>query len=232
MEWRIAPYGRRNPWRPQVGLDQSPGRRVGSGGGDRSDRGADWRTVARRQLGVEEAALHGKAGAEFYRKVGGHLRGYLTRAGGKVDERTIDESIDGGCTLSHITEWKINKRTPDSNGGIVSILEGNQNQCDQRPGGILSSGMARIGIDGVAETGGTVGTPNFESVSRPLAVAGMLPQGRLAGEHVHSTNLFGIRPNGLVAICFYVIGLYFDSTETIVAQVRSINPIGFRISSK
>ena len=61
--WRIAPGGRRNPWRPQVGLDQSPGRRVGSGGGDRSDRGASWRTVARRQLGVEEAALHGKAGA-------------------------------------------------------------------------------------------------------------------------------------------------------------------------
>ena len=56
---------------------------------------------------------------------------------------------------------KINKKKPDSTGGIVSILDRNQNQCDQRPGGILSSGMARIGITGVVEAGGTVGTPNF-----------------------------------------------------------------------
>ena len=60
--WRIAPGGRRNPWRPQEGLDQSPGRRVGSGGGDRSDRGAIWRTVARRRLG--EVAASGKAGVQ------------------------------------------------------------------------------------------------------------------------------------------------------------------------
>ena len=50
----------------------------------------------------------------------------------------------------------------------------------------------------------------------------MLPQGRLAGEHVLSTNLIGMWSFGLVAICFYVIGMNFDWTETIVAQVRSI----------
>ena len=122
-------------------------------------------------------------------------------------------------------------RTPDRSGGIKSIIDV---KCDQfyfRLGGILSSGMARIGITGFAEAGGTVGTPNFKSVSRPFAGAGMLPQGRLAGEHVHSTNLIGMWSFRLVAICFYVIGLYFIRTETIMAQVRSINHIGFRISS-
>ena len=43
------------------------------------------------------------------------------------------------------------------------------------------------------------------------------------------TNLFGMWSNGLVDICFYVIGLYVELTETIVAQVRSINHIGFRM---
>ena len=100
-----------------------------------------------------------------------------------VDDRINRASI-GGCTLSHSIAWKINKKKPDRMGGIVYVLDRNPNQCDCRPGGgILSSGMARIGIDGVAETGGTVGTPNFKSVSRPFAAAGMLPQGRLAGEH-------------------------------------------------
>ena len=112
----------------------------------------------------------------------------------------------GGCTLSHSIAWMINKKKPDRTGGIVYVLDRNQNQFESRPGGMLRSGMARIGIEGVAETGGTVGTPIFESVSRPFAAAGMLPQGCLAGEHVHSTNLFGMWPNGLVAICFYVIG--------------------------
>ena len=88
----------------------------------------------------------------------------------------------GGCTLSHSIAWMINKKKPDSTGGIVSILDRNQNQFECRPGGMLNSGMARIGIEGVAETGGTVGTPIFKSVSRPFAAAGMLPQGCLAGE--------------------------------------------------
>ena len=82
--------------------------------------------------------------------------------------------------------------------------------------------MARIGAKVRAGTSGEAGPPNFESVSRPLAGAGMLPQGRLAGEHVLSTNHFGMWSNWLVAICFYVIGIYFDRTETIMAQVRSI----------
>ena len=110
-------------------------------------------------------------------------------------------------------------------GGIVY----DSDQCDCRPGGLLSSGMARIGNTGFAEAGGTVGTPNFKSMSRLFAGAGMLPQGRLAGEHVQSTNLIGMWSFRLVAICFYVIGLYFESTETIMAQVRSINHIGFRM---
>ena len=89
--------------------------------------------------------------------------------------------------------------------------------------------MRGIGTKGIAGTSGEAGTPIFESVSRPLAGAGMLPQGRLAGEHVHSTNLIGMWSFRLVAICFYVIGLYFEMTETMLAQVRSRNHIGFRM---
>ena len=127
----------------------------------------------------------------------------------------------GGCTLSHSIAWKINKKKPDSMGGIVYDLDCQQSQCDFRPGGVLRP-VCGVGA-GVAGTSGEAGTPNFKSVSRPLAVAGMLPQGRLAGEHVHSTNLFGIRPNGLVAICFYVIGCKCVLTETIVAQDRNLD---------
>ena len=93
-----------------------------------------------------------------------------------------------------------------------------QSQFVFGPGGILSSGMARIGIDGVAGAFGKAGTPKFKSMSRLFAAAGMLPQGRLAGEHVLSTNHFGMWSNWLVAICFYVIDMNFDWTETIVAQ--------------
>ena len=112
--------------------------------------------------------------------MGGHLRGRMTRAGGKADERIKC----GGCTLSRetVAMKSYQQRTPDSSGGIKSSTDRYPNQCDCRPGGVLSSGMARIGNTGFAEAGGTVGTPNFKSVSRPLAVAGMLPQGRLAGE--------------------------------------------------
>ena len=95
-------------------------------------------------------------------------------------------------------------------------------------GGVLRSGMAQIGTDGVAGTFGKAGTPNFKSVSRPLAVAGMLPQGRLAGEHVLCTNHFGT-PDLVGSHLFLVIGLECAMTETIMAQVRSINPIGFRM---
>ena len=110
-------------------------------------------------------------------------------------------------------------RTPDSSGGIVSIIDPNREQCDFRPGGILSSGMARIGITGFAEAGGTVGTPKFKSILRPLAAASMLPQSRVAREHVLSTSLSGARADRLVAICFYVIERMFVLTA-IVAQVR------------
>ena len=93
--------------------------------------------------------------------------------------------IEGGCTLSHTTGVKYQpfNRTPDSSGGIKSIIDPMCEQCDFRPGGILSSGMARIGITGFAEAGGTVGTPKFKSMLRPFAAASMLPQGRPAGEH-------------------------------------------------
>ena len=112
----------------------------------------------------------------------GHMRGHSIRACEKGDEGMTLYRARGGCTLSHSIAWKINKKKPDSTGGIMRKLDRNQTQCDFRPGGLLSSGMARIGNTGFAEAGGTVGTPNFKSVSRPLAVAGMLPQGRLAGE--------------------------------------------------
>ena len=124
----------------------------------------------------------------------------------------IDTEIDGGCTLSHeITDIvKINDRTPDSSGGINPSLDRYQNQCDFRPGGVLRS-VSWIGTNGVAGTFGKAGTPNFKSVSRPFAVAGMLPQGRLAGEHVQSTNLFGMWSSRLVAICFcYRLRMCFD----------------------
>ena len=97
-------------------------------------------------------------------------------------------------------------------GGIMCDLDHEQTQCDCRPGGVLRS-VCGIGT-GVAGTSGEAGTPNFESMPRPLAAAGMLPQGRLAGEHARS-------------FCFYVIGLDFALTETIVAQVRSINAYWF-----
>ena len=89
-------------------------------------------------------------------------------------------------------------------------------------GGVLRSGMAQIGTDGVAGTFGKAGTPNFKSVSRPLAVAGMLPQGRLAGEHVHSTSLSGMWSGRLVAICF-CYRLRLCMTETIMAQDRYLD---------
>ena len=121
-----------------------------------------------------------------WKRMGGHMRGRMTRACGKADERTIDESIDGGCTLSHETvvmkSNQLSNRTPDSSGGIKSIVDRSPNQCDCRPGGVLRS-VCWIGTNGVAGTSGEAGTPNFKSVSRPLAGAGMLPQGRLAGEH-------------------------------------------------
>ena len=76
-------------------------------------------------------------------------------------------------------------------------------------GGVLRS-VCGIGT-GVAGTFGKAGTPIFESMPRPLAAAGMLPQGRLAGEHPRS-------------FCFYVIGLdYLCMTETIVAQDRYLD---------
>ena len=113
-------------------------------------------------------------------------------------------------------------RTPDSSGGIVSIIDPNREQCDFRLGGILSSGMARIGITGFAEAGGTVGTPKFKSMLRPFAAARMLPQGRLAGEHVLSTSLSGMWSDGLVAICFcYRLRLCIDRNH--VAQVRYLD---------
>ena len=93
-------------------------------------------------------------------------------------------------------------RTPDRSGGIKSTIDV---KCDQfyfRLGGILSSGMARIGITGFAEAGGTVGTPKFKSILRPLAAASMLPQSCVAHEHVLSTSLSGARAGRLVAICF------------------------------
>ena len=111
---------------------------------------------------------------------------------GKADERMTPTGGDGcikshqstsGCTLSH--------RTPDSSGGTKPNSCTKRDPCESRPGGILRSGMARIGITGFAEAGGSVGTPKFKSILRPLAAASMLPQGRLAGEHVLSTSLSG-----------------------------------------
>ena len=40
---------------------------------------------------------------------------------------------------------------------------------------------------------------------------------------VHGTSLSGTRSDGLVAICFYVIGLEGVMTETIVAQDRYLD---------
>ena len=91
---------------------------------------------------------------------------------------------------------------------------------------VLRSGRARIGTDGVAGTFGKAGTPNFKSMSRSLAGTGMLPQGRLAGEHVRCTNHFGT-PEVVGSHLFLVIGLEFETTETIMAQVRSINAYWF-----
>ena len=154
---------------------------------------------------------------------GGHLRGRMTRACGKADERTIDESIDGGCTLSRETvamkSNQQNDRTPDSSGGIKSNLDRCPDQCDCRPGGVLSSGMARIGAKGRAGTSGEAGPPNFESILRPFAAASMLPQSCVAHEHVLSTSLSGARAGRLVAICF-CYRLRSCMTETILAQDR------------
>ena len=62
--WRIAQAWSRDTWRPLEGeAIESPGRRVGSGEGDRiKDRGAVRRTVVDQRLGVAEAAS-GMAGA-------------------------------------------------------------------------------------------------------------------------------------------------------------------------
>ena len=138
-----------------------------------------------------------------------------------------------------MTDVKYQQRTPDSTGGTRSIIDVKCDQCDFRLGGILSSGMARIGITGFAEAGGTVGTPKFKSILRPFAAASMLPQSRVAHEHVQSTSLSGARAGRLVAICFYVIERMFVLTA-IVAQatlrVYRRKPfhaiVCFRLSSK
>ena len=108
------------------------------------------------------------------------MRGRMTRACGKAKWRIELNRKLGGCTLSRKTVAMINKKKPDRRGGIMCDLDHEQTQCDCRPGGVLRS-VCGIGT-GVAGTSGEAGTPNFESVSRPLAGAGMLPQGRLAGE--------------------------------------------------
>ena len=88
-------------------------------------------------------------------------------------------------------------------------------------GGVLRH-VSGVGTMGIAGTSGEAGTPNFKSVSRPLAVAGMLPQGRLAGEHVHSTSLSGMWSGRLVAICF-CYRLRLCMTETTLAQDRYLD---------
>ena len=135
------------------------------------------------------------------------MRGYSIRACRKEDER-ISLYRRGGCTLSRRTARKINKKKPCRMGGIVSDLSREQNHFGWRPGGVLRSGMAQIGTDGVAGTFGKAGTPNFKSVSRSLAGTGMLPQGRLAGEHVRCTNHFGT-PEVVGSHLFLVIGYVF-----------------------
>ena len=213
------------------------GRSIADGSGRRIPRGVDRidHLEGRRQAHGHLPVTGGGGGWD--RKVsiedgGGHLRGYLTRAGGKEDEPAIDAEIDGWCTLSHSIAWKINKKKPDSMGGIVYDLDRKQSQCDCRPGrgGVLRS-VSWIGTNGVAGTSGEAGTPNFKSVSRPLAGAGMLPQGRLAGEHVHSTSLSGMWSGRLVAICF-CYRLRLCMTETMLAQVRYLDRFCVRIASK
>ena len=170
----------------QSGMGTTPldGRSIADGSGRRIRPGWMIGSIGRAPLGARSFAsdrgwrrLEERKG--FY--MGGYLRGCSIRAGRKEDER-MSLNMRGGCNLSHRTAWKINKKKPSRMGGIVSILSREQNHFGCRPGGVLRSGKARIGTEGVAETGGTVGTPNFESVSRQFAAAGMLPQGCLAGE--------------------------------------------------
>ena len=85
--WEINRRRDGTPVRPMGGMIGSIGGAPAGARSFASDRG-------RRRLRQKKG---------FSGKMGGHLRGYLTRAGGKEDERTIDESIDGGCTLSHET---------------------------------------------------------------------------------------------------------------------------------
>ena len=190
----------------QSGMGTTPQRlgginRITDGTGRRNDCGTEIVSLAGAHrahsrclaTGGMEAAL-AKASKDEIVSMGGHLRGRMTRAGGKADERIKC----GGCTLSRetVAMKSYQQRTPDSSGGIKSSTDRYPNQCDCRPGGVLSSGMARIGANGRAGTSGEAGPQIFESMPRPLAAAGMLPQGRLAGEHPRS-------------FCFYVIGFRF-----------------------
>ena len=175
--WSLAADGDQSPTEP--GRPYRPGWRIDRSGG---------RLSAHSQAKLTGGWI-GRGRGKLDEK--GHGRGQVVQDHGKGDEWITPTGGDGcnnmhvstsGCTLSH--------RTPDSSGGKSNI----DVKCDQfyfRLGGILSSGMARIGITGFAEAGGTVGTPKFKSILRPLAAASMLPQGRLAGEHVLSTSLSG-----------------------------------------
>ena len=164
----------------QSGMGTTPldGRSIADGLGRRIRSGGMIGSIGGAPAGARSFASDRGRRRLDWKRMGGHMRGRMTRACGKADERTIDESIDGGGTLSRETVAMnfYQQRTPDSSGGIKSSIDRSPNQCDFRLGGILSSGKARIGINGVAGSGGTAGTPNFKSMLRPFAAASVLPQ--------------------------------------------------------
>ena len=112
--------GRRNPVGDQIG----------------SQAGAHRAHSRLPATGGLEAALAKAMKGKTVSQLGGHLRGRMTRAGGKADERIIDTQVEGGCTLSRETVAKrYQQRTPDSSGGIKSLVDQYPDQCDFRPGG-------------------------------------------------------------------------------------------------
>ena len=129
----------------QSGMGTTPQRlggidRITDGTGRRNDCGTEIGSLAGAHrahsrclaTGGMEAAL-AKASKDEIVSMGGHLRGRMTRAGGKADERIKC----GGCTLSRetVAMKSYQQRTPDSSGGIKSSIDRYPNQCDYRPGG-------------------------------------------------------------------------------------------------
>ena len=117
----------------QSGMGTTPpdGRSIADGSGRRIRPGGMIGSIGGAPAGARSFASDRGRRRLDWKRMGGHMRGRMTRACGKADERTIDESIDGGCTLSHSVastreEQNETQAYVDGTGGDVLFSVGRQ----------------------------------------------------------------------------------------------------------